>query len=144
MLTKNIKIQDLCFVVKKSQYDSYSNNQKPVFFKKTTALLPIPITHHRSVYIDCLSSTESFDLTGSSAFTYKLNFVDFPSNFLWISMYHVTRLEFLFLIATPQNIIDIQGGPYITANLYCICLSEHETWTQADAVQIFGNIWNAQ
>ena len=22
---------------------------------------------------------------------------------------------------------NIQGGPYITANLYCICLSEHET-----------------
>ena len=24
---------------------------------------------------------------------------------------------------------ELQGGPYITANLYCICLSEHETCT---------------
>ena len=38
----------------------------------------------------------------------------------------------------------VQGGPYITANLYCICLSEYETCAKADAVQICGNIWNAQ
>ena len=25
--------------------------------------------------------------------------------------------------------VKVQGGPYITANLYCICLSEHETCT---------------
>ena len=30
------------------------------------------------------------------------------------------------------------GGPNITANLYCICLSEHETCAYADAVQICG------
>ena len=36
--------------------------------------------------------------------------------------------------------IHIQGGPYITANLYCISLSEHETCAQGDAVQINGNI----
>ena len=34
----------------------------------------------------------------------------------------------------------VQGGPNITANLYCICLSEHETCTYADGVQICGNI----
>ena len=28
------------------------------------------------------------------------------------------------------------GGPNITANLYCICLSEHETRVYADAAQI--------
>ena len=32
------------------------------------------------------------------------------------------------------------GGPNIAANLYCICSSEHETCTYADAVQICGNI----
>ena len=32
------------------------------------------------------------------------------------------------------------GGPNITANLYCICLSEHEMCTHANAVQICGNI----
>ena len=30
------------------------------------------------------------------------------------------------------------------ANLYCIRLSEHETYAYADAVQIWGNICNAQ
>ena len=33
---------------------------------------------------------------------------------------------------------------YITANLYCICLKEHETCASTDAVQICGSIWNAQ
>ena len=33
----------------------------------------------------------------------------------------------------------LQGGPYITANLYRICLSDHETCAWADAVQICGN-----
>ena len=37
----------------------------------------------------------------------------------------------------------LQGGPNITANLYCICLSENETFAYADGVQICGNIWNA-
>ena len=32
------------------------------------------------------------------------------------------------------------GGPNITANLYCICLSEHETCAYADAVQMCGHI----
>ena len=31
-------------------------------------------------------------------------------------------------------------GPNIIANLYCICLSEHETCAYADAVHICGNI----
>ena len=30
----------------------------------------------------------------------------------------------------------VLGGPNITANLYCICFSEHETCAYADAVQI--------
>ena len=36
------------------------------------------------------------------------------------------------------------GGQNITANLYCICLSEHETYAYTDAVNIYGNICNAQ
>ena len=39
-------------------------------------------------------------------------------------------------------ILFVQGGPNITANLYGI--SEHETYAYANAVQICGDIWNAQ
>ena len=39
--------------------------------------------------------------------------------------------------------MKLMGGPNITANLYGICLSEHETCPYADAVEIGGNIWNA-
>ena len=35
---------------------------------------------------------------------------------------------------------ELQGGPYITTNLYYISLSEHEICVKADAVQICGNI----
>ena len=38
----------------------------------------------------------------------------------------------------------ILGVPKFTVNLYCICLSEHETCAYADTVQICGIIWNAQ
>ena len=34
----------------------------------------------------------------------------------------------------------LQGGPNITAHLYCICLSEHETCAYADAVHISNTI----
>ena len=34
----------------------------------------------------------------------------------------------------------VQGGPFITANLYCICLSEHEACASADAIHICGSI----
>ena len=37
----------------------------------------------------------------------------------------------------------VLGGPNITANLYCISLSEHETCAYTDAVQICDNIGNA-
>ena len=43
---------------------------------------------------------------------------------------------------TPKSFV--QGGPYIIANLYRICLSEHEPWALVDAVQICGNVANAQ
>ena len=36
--------------------------------------------------------------------------------------------------------IILLGGPYSTANMYCICLSEHEQCAYADAVQICGDI----
>ena len=39
---------------------------------------------------------------------------------------------------------QLQGGPYITANLYCICFSIHEKCAEADAVQIRGNILYVQ
>ena len=35
---------------------------------------------------------------------------------------------------------QLLGGPNITSNLYCICLSKHETCAYADVVQICGNI----
>ena len=47
---------------------------------------------------------------------------------------HSTLQIMIFLV--------VLGGPYIIANLCCICLSEK--CAKVDAVQIFGNIWNAQ
>jgi len=44
------------------------------------------------------------------------------------------------LIGLPILLAVEQGGPNITANLYCICLNEHETYAYADAVQNYGNI----
>ena len=41
------------------------------------------------------------------------------------------------------SVLLLLGGPNITANLYCICSSENETYAYADAVQICGDIWNA-
>ena len=41
----------------------------------------------------------------------------------------------------PANInVVLQGGPNITAILYCICLSEHVTCAYPDALPICGNI----
>ena len=53
----------------------------------------------------------------------------------------VSLNTFATLDALPSN--PILSVPKFTANLYCICLSEHETCAYADAVQICGNIWNA-
>ena len=56
------------------------------------------------------------------------------------------------LLFFETNVLDLSkskcnyilGGPNITANLYFICLSEHETCAYADAVQICGNIRSTQ
>ena len=36
--------------------------------------------------------------------------------------------------------VKVLSVPKFTANLYCICLSEHETCAEADAAQICGNL----
>ena len=44
-------------------------------------------------------------------------------------------------IQTYQIFIDILWGkPNVTANVYCICLSEHEACAYAYAVQMCGHI----
>ena len=53
-----------------------------------------------------------------------------------VSLTCIVRCQ-LSIVLCPQF---LQGEPYLTANLYCICLIEHETC----AVQICGKIWNAQ
>ena len=37
----------------------------------------------------------------------------------------------------------IQGGPYITENLYCICLSEHETCMDAAQIAVMYETLNS-
>ena len=54
---------------------------------------------------------------------------------IWIKRDHYHTRKF-----HEEN--KILGGPNITANLFCICLSEHETCAYANAVQICGNIGN--
>ena len=44
------------------------------------------------------------------------------------------------LLPTPLK-NNIQGGPYITAKLYCICLGEHETYAYAHATYRFSVIY---
>ena len=46
--------------------------------------------------------------------------------------YKICRIQALVL----KYFIYFMGGPNITANLYCICSSRHETCAYADAVQI--------
>ena len=53
-----------------------------------------------------------------------------------------SKKTYSYVCGSKRN--KLQGGPYITANLYCILWSEHETYAQADALHICGNIWNAQ
>ena len=48
-------------------------------------------------------------------------------NIIWGKYFQYLRLKYT-------------GGPNITAKLYCICLSEHETRAYTDAVRICGNI----
>ena len=38
----------------------------------------------------------------------------------------------------------ILSVPKFTANLYCICLSVPQIYTEADAVQICGEFWDTQ
>ena len=61
-----------------------------------------------------------------------------------ISKYVISR-HFPLLHKFPPRVIIrfLLGVSYVTANLYCICLSEHETCPYVDAVQLCGNIWNA-
>ena len=60
--------------------------------------------------------------------------------------YRYAKSQYRFAVISGSPSIfpwDVQSGPNITANLYIICLSECETCAYADAVPIFGNLWNA-
>ena len=48
--------------------------------------------------------------------------------------------QLLFIPLQRDSNSLLLGGPNTTANLYCIFLSENETCTYADEVQVFGNI----
>ena len=50
--------------------------------------------------------------------------------------------ELLFFCGFPY--IFITGWTEYYQNLFCVFLSEHETFAYADAVQICSNIWTAQ
>ena len=70
---------------------------------------------------------------------------------IYIALMHIACIEEVEMMMISTFIILMnplslslrklytQGGPYITVNLYSICLSEHEACTYADAVQICGN-----
>ena len=51
-----------------------------------------------------------------------------------------TFLQGLCPLVDSTKLRVLLDGPNITVNLYCICLSEHETGDYTDAVKICGNI----
>ena len=48
----------------------------------------------------------------------------------------LNQVFFPYVAKQPKIIL---GGPNITANLCCICLSEHETCAYSDTIQICGD-----
>ena len=52
----------------------------------------------------------------------------------------INQEDIMLIVDTYVLCKYLLGGPEITANLYCICLSEHETCAYADAVPICSNI----
>ena len=107
---------------------------KHVFLKLTiTSTNPFHVLLFVFVDIDALLYQFAFSQVGGSGAGCYSRVGSGSAILLTVGSGVCFKVRFIY----PDN---INGGPNITANLYCICLSEHKTCAYADEVDICGNI----
>jgi len=103
-----------------------------------------PRKQARILYFRTESGSRSRAYRGRLRSKYKnINECFYYIKYLVIEFFKFPLFE-LQSLGSGSETLGVQSGPYITVILYCICLSEHETCAYPDAVQICGNIFNAQ